>query len=293
LRINPAVSEWINLAARWAHIFSAILWVGTTYFFTWLDGRFHEQAGGETDDEAGQVWMVHSGGFYVVSKQGLERLPRVLHWFRYEAAFTWLTGMVLLVVVYYLGGALIDPDIRDQTIEWYNALWGGRFKSYFNLSAHYEIFIVALSLLFLVVSWVVYDLLVQSPLGRNEKAFAAVAFALTVALAYALTRVFSGRAAYIHLGAIYGTLMFANVWMRILPAQRRMVAALKAGEKPDMSWAARAKLRSKQNTFMVVPVVFTMISHHFASTYGHEYNWAILSALVLVGWVAASIIRRA
>ena len=290
MRINPAVSEWINLAARWAHIFAAILWVGTTYFFTWLDGRFNE--GRRKSEEGGQVWMVHSGGFYAVEKHGLERLPPTLHWFRWEAAFTWLTGVILLVVVYYTGGALIDPDVRDGFVKFYDSILDGRLKAVFNLSAHYDAFAIILSISFIIVSWVVYDLLVRSPLGKNERAFAVVAFVLTVALTYGLTRVFSGRAAYIHLGVIYGTLMAANVWERIIPAQRRMVAAMGRGEKPDLSWAARAKLRSKHNTFMVVPVVFTMISHHFASTYGHEYNWAILSALVLVGWAAAKIIRK-
>ena len=146
----------------------------------------------------------------------------------------------------------------------------------------------------LVVSWVVYDLLVRSPLGRNEKAFAAVAYALVVGAAYLSTHVLSARAAFIHVGATLGTIMFLNVWMGILPAQRRMIAAVKEGKPPDPSEGARAKLRSKHNTFMVVPVVFTMISNHYpVSTYGRDYNWVILSALVLLGWVAAKIIRRA
>ena len=293
MRLNPTLSEWINLAARWAHIFAAILWVGTTYFFTWLDGRFtaHEKRAeaGESD-----VWMVHSGGFYVVEKRkGLDRLPSDLHWFRWEAAFTWLTGALLLVVVYYLGGALVAPHVREETVACYNGLAGGRLKGVFNLSAHYDAFAIAASVVTLALAWVVYDLLVRSPLGRNEKAFAAVGFLLTAGLAYALTHVFSERAAYLHVGAAYGTIMAANVWMRILPAQRRMVAALKEGRHFDESLGARAKLRSKHNTFMVVPVVFTMISNHFPSTYGSEYNWLILSALVLVGWAAAYVIRRA
>jgi uncharacterized membrane protein len=146
----------------------------------------------------------------------------------------------------------------------------------------------------LVVSWIVYDALVQSPLGRNEKAFAVAAFVLVVGLIYLLTHTLSGRAAYIHLGAAFGTIMVANVWQRILPAQRRMIAATKAGQTPDAADAARAKLRSKHNTFMAVPVVFTMISNHFpVSTYGSRYNWVVLSALVLAGWVAAKFIRRA
>jgi uncharacterized membrane protein len=145
----------------------------------------------------------------------------------------------------------------------------------------------------LIAAWLVYDLLVLSPLGRNEKAFAVVAYALVIGAAYLSTHVLSARAAFIHVGASFGTIMFLNVWMRILPAQRRMIAAVKDGREPDPREGARAKLRSKHNTFMVVPVVFTMISNHYNLVLGHEYAWVILCALVLVGWVAAKLIRRA
>ena len=136
--------------------------------------------------------------------------------------------------------------------------------------------------------------MMQTPLARNEKLFAVVAYALIVAVAFGLTKVFSARAAYIHLGAIFGTIMAANVWMHILPAQKKMIAALNAGRKPDERLSAQAKLRSKQNTYMAVPVVFMMISNHFPGvTYGDRYNWIILSILVLIGWIAAKFIRRA
>jgi uncharacterized membrane protein len=277
MRLPPEVSEWLNLLARWFHVFAAILWVGSTYYFTWLDGRFQEEERRDVDEaadegaEGPEVWMVHSGGFYVVRKRKKPSLRR-LHWFRWEAAATWLSGMALLTIVYYHGGAMVDTSVRDMG-NWTAAGFG---------------------LGMLVVAWVVYDLLVQSPLGRNERAFAVVAYALVVVAAYLSTHVLSGRAAYIHVGASFGTIMFLNVWMRILPAQRRMIAAVKEGREPDPSEGARAKLRSKHNTFMVVPVVFTMISNHYpTSTYGRDSNWLILSALVLVGWVAAKIIRRA
>ena len=273
MRIPPALSEWLNLLARWFHVFAAILWVGSTFYFTWLDGRFQEEER-EAKQEGGtdpEVWMVHSGGFYVVGKRKSPSLKR-LHWFRWEAASTWLSGMVLLTLVYYHGGAMVDPDVRDIGT-WTAGAFGVGF---------------------ILVAWVVYDLLLKSPLGRNEKAFAVVAYALIVGGAYLTTHVLSGRAAFIHVGVALGTIMFLNVWMGILPAQRRMIAAVKEGRAPDPSEGARAKLRSKHNTFIVVPVVFTMISNHYpVSTYGHEYNWLILSALVLVGWVAAKIVRRA
>jgi len=268
--MNPTVSEWTNLLARWFHVFAGILWIGTTYFFTWLDGRFSEQEGSARGTKT-QVWMVHSGGFYVVEKEKKPG-PHALHWFRYEALFTWLSGMVLMFVVYYMGGALIDRDVWDTSPAMGTAVGIG----------------------VLIVGWIVYDLLAQSPLVKNEIVFATPAYILLVAATFDLTLVFSGRAAYMHVGAMMGTIMAANVWMRILPAQRKMIAAVKEGKEPDQNLALRAKLRSKHNTFMIVPVVFIMISNHFpVATYGDRNNWIVLAALILVGWVAAKIIRRA
>jgi uncharacterized membrane protein len=273
--LDPTLSEWLNLLFRWTHVFAGIMWVGTTYYFTWLDARLSEEekAVASTGSPA-QIWMVHSGGFYVVEKRKVPDLvSRTLHWFRWEAAMTWLSGFALLVLIYYLGGgALIDRDVYDISLGW----------------------AVALGIGVIVASGVVYDVMMASPLGRHEKAFAVIAYVLIVALAFGLTRAFSARAAFIHVGAIFGTIMAANVWMHILPAQRRMIAALKEGRKPDEQLAARAKLRSKQNTFMAVPVVFIMISNHYPGvTYGEHYNWLILSGLVLAGWIAAKFIRRA
>jgi uncharacterized membrane protein len=273
--INPTLSEWLNLLFRWVHVFAGIMWVGTTYYFTWLDARLSEvEKAVANTGTAAQLWMVHSGGFYVVEKRKVPDLvSRTLHWFRWEAATTWLSGLALLILIYYLGGgALVDRDVSEISV-----------------SAA-----VAVGLSVIVAAWVIYDVMMISPLGHNEKVFAAIAYLLVVAIAYGLTRVFSARAAYIHVGAIFGTIMAANVWMRILPAQRRMIAALNDGRKPDERLAAQAKLRSKQNTFMAVPVVLIMISNHYPGvTYGERYNWLILAILILVGWVAAKLIRRA
>ena len=273
--LDPTLSEWLNLLFRWIHVFAGIMWVGTTYYFTWLDARLteEEKAVLNTGNTA-EVWMVHSGGFYVVGRRKTPDLvSRTLHWFRWEAGITWLSGFALLVLVYYLGGgALVDPDVRDISVP----------------------AAVALGIGFIVASGFVYDVMMASPLGRHEKLFAVIAYVLIVVVSYLLTNVFSGRAAYIHLGAIFGTIMAANVWMHILPSQKKMIAALKEGRKPDERLSGRAKLRSKQNTFMAVPVVFIMISNHFPGvTYGERYNWLILSVLVLVGWIAAKFIRRA
>ena len=274
MQINPTVSEWLNFIARWVHVFAGIMWVGTTYYFTWLDARLSEEEKALAGTDSGaQIWMVHSGGFYVVEKRKVpDELSRKLHWFRWEAATTWLSGFALLIVVYYIGGgALIDRDVAEISLG----------------------VAIGTGVGVLIVGWLIYDLLMISPLGRHEKPFAVVAYALVVAAAYGLTRVFSGRGAYIHVGAVFGTTMAANVWMRILPAQRKMIEAIKAGRKPDERLAAQAKLRSKQNTFMAVPVVFLMISSHFGGNTTGGYDWIHLAVLVALGWLAAKFIRRA
>jgi uncharacterized membrane protein len=251
------------------------MWVGTTYYFTWLDARLtEEEKAAIATGETAQIWMVHSGGFYVVEKRKMpDIMSRTLHWFRWEAGTTWLSGMALLILLFYLGGgALVDQDVSNISV-------GAA---------------ITLGIGVLIGGWLIYDLMMISPLGRNEKLFAVVAYVMIVATAYGLTRVFSGRAAYIHMGAMFGTIMAANVWMRILPAQKKMIAAIKEGRKPDDALSAQAKLRSKQNTFIVVPVVFIMISNHYPGvSYGERYNWAILAVLILLGWAAAKFIRRA
>jgi uncharacterized membrane protein len=273
--LDPTLSEWLNLVFRWVHVFAGIMWVGTTYYFTWLDARLtEEEKAALNTGVTPQVWMVHSGGFYVVERKKVPDLvSRTLHWFRWEAFTTWASGFALLVLIYYLGGgALIDPDVRE-------------------LSTGVA---VALGIGVILAGGFIYDVMHLSPLGRNEKLFAVVAYVLIVVLAFGLTKTFSARAAYIHMGALFGTIMAANVWMHILPAQKRMIAALKEGRKPDERLSAQAKLRSKQNTFMAVPVLFIMISHHYPGvTYGDRYNWVILSILILLGWIAARCIRRA
>jgi uncharacterized membrane protein len=273
--LDPTLSEWLNLVLRWVHVFAGIMWVGTTYYFTWLDARLteEEKAAANTGTPA-QIWMVHSGGFYVVEKRKVpDLISRHLHWFRWEAATTWLSGFALLVLVYYLGGgALVDPDVSKISVT----------------------AAVALGIVLLFSGGLVYDVMMMSPLERNEKAFAVIAYLMIVGISYGLSQVFSGRAVYIHVGAMFGTIMAGNVWLHILPAQKKMIAAIKEGRKPDEALSAKAKLRSKQNTFMAVPVVFLMISSHFPGvTYGDSYGWAILSILVLLGWLVAKFIRRA
>ena len=271
--MSSFVREWLNLAVRWFHVFAGILWVGQTYYFTWLDGQFHKAVKNAPDGKPAAVWMVHSGGFYTVERQkSLAVAPAQVRWFRWEALFTWLSGVVLLVLVYYASSGLVDPDVAN--ISQARAITLGAFV--------------------LTGGWVLYDFAVRSPLGKSEPVFAVFALATTGAIAWGLLHVFSARAAYLHVGALFGTIMTLNVWMRILPAQRKMIAAAAAGAAFDAALSAQAKLRSKHNTFMAVPVVFLMISNHFpVATYGNTYSWEILVALILVGWAAAKLVRSA
>jgi uncharacterized membrane protein len=270
--VTSATGEWLSLIVRWFHVFAAIMWVGQTFYFTWLDGQFGKLEK-NADGTPAELWLVHSGGFYTVEKQkSLRVAPGQVHWFRWEAAMTWLSGMVLMFLVYYFSSGLIDTDVAD-------------------ISQRRGI---AIGLGVLVFGWLIYDVTVRSALGRSEAAFAIFSLIMIAATSWGLVHVFSGRAAYIHVGAMFGTIMTLNVWERILPAQRKMIAASAAGTTFDASLGAQAKLRSKHNTFMAVPVVIIMLSNHFpVATYGNTYSWEILVVLVLAGWAAAKVIRRA
>jgi uncharacterized membrane protein len=270
--VDFSIKEWLNLALRWFHVFAGIMWVGQTYYFTWLDHQFSRLEKAAVRGATPAVWMVHSGGFYTVEKKKtLSVAAAQVRWFRWEALMTWVAGLLLLILVYYNGAGLIDPDVADIS----------------KLSG------IAIGVGSMIGGWLIYDLAVRSPLSRSPIAFGVFALLASVGASWGLLHVFSGRAAYIHMGAIFGTIMTWNVWSLILPAQRKMIAAAASGAGFDAALGAQAKLRSKHNTFLAVPVVFLMLSNHYpVATYGNHYAWPVMIVLIVLGWGAAKIIRE-
>ncbi|MBI3547835.1 MAG: urate hydroxylase PuuD [Elusimicrobia bacterium] len=268
--MNFDLSEWLNLFVRWFHIVAGISWIGGTYFFNRLDRHMTGAVAGESAETSGLVWMVHGGGFYKIEAQKVPKpIPDDLLWFKWESMLTWISGVLLLVIVYYTGGLMVDTDSTTSL----------------GLSIAYGVGT-------LIAGFAAYTAIWRSPLGRNEAVGAAVSFGFIVGTAKLLLAVMSARAAYLHIGAMMGTTMVANVWMTILPGQRKMIEARKAGREPDYALGARGKRCSRHNTFMSMPVIFLMISNHFpTATYGSQYPWQILGALVLFGWVAAKVMR--
>lgn len=259
--------EWLGMLGRWAHFVVGIAWIGSSFYFIWLDGHLQPPKD-ESDGErgvGGELWSVHGGGFYHAQKYRVAPpvLPETLHWFKWEAYSTWLTGMFLLALIYWYGAEiyLIDPAVAELS----------------------QPAAIAAAVAFIAGGWLVYDLLCRSPLGRHEKALSAVLLLLIALLAWGLARLYSGRGAYIHYGAVLGTIMVANVFFVIIPGQRRMVRAAESGGAPDPADGLRARQRSVHNTYFTLPVLFVMISNHYALTYNHAYNWLILIAFTLAG----------
>ena len=260
--------EWLTLIVRWLHVITGIAWIGASFYFVWLDNSIRPPAAGSDlakKGVSGELWAVHGGGFYNPQKYLVApaELPKELHWFKWEAYSTWLSGFALLTIVYYFNAQAM---MIDQSVA--------------NLSSLQA---VGIGLGSLVIGWTVYDLLCRSPLGRRDLAFGVVMFAFLTASAWVLGHFLSGRAAYIHVGAMIGTMMVANVLMLIIPGQRKMVAAMMAGQKPDPVHGIKAKQRSVHNNYFTLPVLFIMISNHFAMTYRHEHAWAVLAAIMAAG----------
>ena len=260
--------EFLGLLLRWLHVIAGIAWIGSSFYFIWLDNSLEPPpAGSESEKKgvAGELWAVHGGGFYNPQKYAVAppSLPEKLHWFKWEAYTTWLSGTALLVVVYWLRAQsmMIDSSVASLT----------------SLQA------VGIGLASMVGSWIVYDLICRSRIGKRDALLGVIVFGLMTVLAWGLTKTLGGRAAFIHVGTSMGTIMVANVFFIIIPAQRRIVAAMRAGRAPDPQDGKRGKQRSLHNNYFTLPVVFTMISHHYSSTYAHPYNWAILMLITAAG----------
>ena len=257
------LGDWANLLLRWAHFIAGIAWIGSSFYFIWLDRAITKPEHAKPAVE-GDLWMVHSGGFYQVEKRrpGPGEVPAVLHWFKWEAMLTWITGISLLVLLYYLSGAyLLDPSVSGI----------GRGAA------------IALGVGLLVFGWLIYDALWRSALARRPAVATAISLALLTAVTVLLCRLLSGRAAFMHIGSLLGTIMVANVWMRILPAQHQMLAATRAGRPADFTLGERAKQRSVHNSYMTFPLLFIMLSNHFPATYASPVNWLVLLLLFVAG----------
>ena len=261
------IIEWLNLLGRWLHMITGIAWIGASFYFVWLDN--HLLAPKDPQDEAdgvgGEVWSVHGGGFYHAQKYKVapSQLPTPLHWFKWEAYTTWLSGIFLMALIYWYGAEIytIDPAVME-------------------LSKTTAIFI---GIATLAGGWIVYDLLCKSPLGKNDKTLGIVIAVFVFVVAFVLCQLFSGRSAYIHFGAMLGTIMVANVFFVIIPGQAELVNATREGREVDAVHGLRAKQRSVHNTYFTLPVLFVMISNHYAMTYGHELNWLILIGISIAG----------
>lgn len=251
-------TEWLNLGIRWIHMITGIAWIGASFYFVWLENNLNRS--NPREGLSGDLWAIHGGGIYHLEKYKLAppKMPENLHWFKWEAYFTWLSGIALMLVVYYLNPSLylVKPGV-DMAPEMAIAIGFGS----------------------MIAGYIAYHFLCDSPLGKQPALLGAVLFVLIIAAAYGFSQIFSGRAAYIHVGAIIGTIMVGNVFFTIMPAQRALVKAIETNTTPDPTLPAKGLLRSRHNNYFTLPVLFIMISNHFPSTYGSHYNWLILTCI--------------
>ncbi|MBC2657368.1 urate hydroxylase PuuD [Pseudomonas sp. MSSRFD41] len=259
--------EWLNLSVRWIHMITGVAWIGASFYFVWLENNLNRV--NPRNGLSGDLWAIHGGGIYHLEKYKLAppSMPENLHWFKWEAYFTWISGIALLCLVFYWNPTLylLAPG---------STLSGGEG--------------IAIGVGSLIAGWFIYDFLCDSPLGKQPALLGLVLFVLIIAACFGFSQVFSGRGAYLHTGAIIGTIMVGNVFRIIMPAQRQLVAAIEANQTPDPVLPAKGLLRSRHNNYFTLPVLFIMISNHFPSTYGSQYNWLILAGIA----VAAVLVRH-
>jgi uncharacterized membrane protein len=256
--------EWLSFAVRWLHVITGIAWIGSSFYFVALDLGLRKTPS-LPPLAHGEEWQVHGGGFYHIQKYLVApaELPEHLTWFKWESYFTWMSGFAMLCVVYYAGADLflIDPNVLDVSVP----------------------VGILISLATIAAGWIVYDLLCRSPLGNSDTALMLVLYAILVFAAWGLTHLFTGRAAFLHLGAITATIMSANVFMVIIPNQKIVVADLIAGRKPDAKYGRIAKTRSLHNNYLTLPVLFLMLSNHYPLAFGTRFNWVIASLVFIIG----------
>jgi uncharacterized membrane protein len=258
--------SWGNVLFRWLHVIAAMAWIGASFYFIALDN--HLEPPKDPDDArrgiGGEAWEIHGGGFYRVEKFRVapERLPEPLHWFKWEAYTTWLSGFALFVVVYYSHASsyLVDRSVADL------AAWQA----------------VAISVAGLAVAWLVYDALCRA-FGDDEGVLALLVLAGVCASAWGASQLFASRAAYLQVGAMLGTIMVGNVFFVIIPAHWKLIRAKEAGAEPDPKWNRAGKTRSVHNNYLTLPVVFAMLSNHFPVAYGDEHAWLVLVAMMAIG----------
>jgi uncharacterized membrane protein len=263
--MDPNIREVCDLVARWIHVIAGIMWVGNSMLFNWLD-RNLEMRKGLSPKSFGEIWMLHSGAYYQVEKKMLrpEEYPSVLHWFKWQSYTTWISGISLLAIVYYAGGGgayLVDPLVSKISVD-------GAID--FGVATVFGGFIV-------------YDVIWRVIGPRAEKLAQALTIALVATAVYVVPHVLSGRAAFIHIGAMLGTIMAGNVFLHIVPSQRELVAATQKGSTDDLTLSKHAKQRSIHNNYFTFPLIFLMISNHFPSTYGTKRSWMVLGVLIVAG----------
>ncbi|MFZ1950063.1 MAG: urate hydroxylase PuuD [Pseudolabrys sp.] len=264
LAVDVVLTESLSAVLRWLHVIAGVAWIGSSFYFIHLDLSLKKRAG-LPKGVKGDAWQVHGGGFYQMIKflVAPAKLPDELTWFKWEAYTTWLSGFALLVLVYYLNADLFLID-----------------KSVLAMSAPQA---AAIAFFSLAAAWVAYEGLCRSPLGKHEVALALVGYVFLVALTYAFTHVFSGRGAFTQIGALIGTIMVANVFVIIIPFQKKIIAAMTAGKKPNPYWGAIGKQRSVHNNYLTLPVIFLMLSNHYPLFFGTRFNWLIVAIVLLIG----------
>ena len=261
------ILDWLNLLGRWVHMITGIAWIGASFYFIWLDNHLVPVKDPADDEKGvgGELWALHGGGIYHAQKYKLapKKLPDHLHWFKWEAYTTWITGMFMMALIYWYGADLylIDPSVADLS----------------------KPVAIVIGIATIVIGWLAYDFMCKSALGNDDKKLAIALFVFVSVVAFVLTQIFSGRGAFMHYGAMLGTIMVGNVFFGIMPGQRALLASAEAGTPVDPEHGRKAKQRSVHNTYFTLPVLFVMISNHYAMTYGHWLNWLILIGISIAG----------